>query len=63
MKVSVKYWWNDNDWGKPNYSAEETCPCVKLSTMNLTRSKPGSNPGLQVAKPAPKPLSHGTAWS
>jgi hypothetical protein len=41
----------------------ETCPSATLSTTNLTRTDPGSNPALCVVKPATNRLIHGTAKS
>ena len=39
----------------------KTYPSATLSTINPTRTDPGSNPGLRGGRPATNRLSHGTA--
>jgi hypothetical protein len=39
----------------------KTFPSATLSTTNLTRTDPGSNPGLRGGRTATNRLSHGTA--
>jgi hypothetical protein len=46
--------------GESRSTRGKTCPSVTLSTINPTRTDPGSNPGLRGGRPATNRLSHGT---
>ena len=46
---------------RENQSTPGTCPSATLSTINLTWTDTGSNPGLRGERPATNRLSHGTA--
>jgi hypothetical protein len=46
--------------GENRRTRSETCPSATLSTINLTWTDPGLNPGLRGARPATNRLSHGT---
>jgi hypothetical protein len=47
--------------GENRSTRGETCPSATFSTINLTWTDPGSNPGLRGGRQAANRLSHGTA--
>jgi hypothetical protein len=52
---------NDIDRGKPKGSEKLTCPSATLSTIKLSWTALGTNPGLRGEKPVTNRLSFGTA--
>jgi hypothetical protein len=60
MGMSMDYWWNDTDRGKPKYS-EINCAITTLPTINLERTGPGSNQDLRGERSVTNRISHGTA--
>lgn len=60
MMMSMDYWWNDTDRGKPKYS-EINCAITTLPTINLERTGPGSNQHLRGERSVTNRISHGTA--
>jgi len=60
MTMSMDYWWNDTDRGKPKY-LEINCAITTLPTINLVRAGPGSNQDLRGERPVTNRIRHGTA--
>jgi len=60
--MSVDYLWNGTDRRKKS-TLRKTCPSATLSTINLTWTDLGSNPGLRGERPATNRLSLTTAYS
>ena len=58
--MSMAYWWNDTDRGKPKYS-EINCAITTLPTINLERAGPESNQNLRGERSVTNRISHGTA--
>ena len=44
-KMTMKYWWNDTEWGKPK-QWDKSYPTATSSTSSLAWTDPGSNPVL-----------------
>jgi hypothetical protein len=51
MKMNMEHWWIDTDKGKLKYS-EKNLSQSTVSTINLTRTNPESNPRLRSDKAA-----------
>jgi len=60
MIMSMDYWWNDTDRGKPKYS-EINCAITTLPTINLERTGSGSKQNLRGERSVTNRISHGTA--
>jgi hypothetical protein len=58
MKIGLEHRWSKNDSGKPNYRKKNACPSATLSTITLTWTGLGWNPGLRFEGLATNRVNH-----